>query len=100
MREMPYASVDRREPPPPSDTLDRPVRRGPPVGGVPMFGQVGGLCFTMQLFFFQTAAYSMNSLILHCVLIFQLISCILFYAETVKNSLSHQFREFHNDGIL
>ncbi|XP_072045066.1 catenin delta-2-like isoform X2 [Amphiura filiformis] len=37
MREMPYASVDRREPP--SDTPDRPVRRGPPVGGVPMFGQ-------------------------------------------------------------
>ena len=49
MREMPYASVDRREPPPASPATrdarssseERP-RRSIPVGGVPMFGQVSG----------------------------------------------------------
>lgn len=50
MREMPYASVDRREPPPPNDTRDSSGggtlgRRGPPVGGVPMFGTVSIIAF-------------------------------------------------------
>ena len=53
MREMPYASVDRREPPPPSDTRDSSGggtlgRRGPPVGGVPMFGTVSVIAVNLK----------------------------------------------------